>query len=99
MKRLFEKLFFTKKRTQIEFCQKNLDRHLNEETTLAFNEFLQHPQIQYKEYKCLSKCSSCQKSAYAIVNGQFIEANHMNDLLQHLTSEIRSTKKEKAAPK
>ena len=94
MKRVFQKLFSTKKRTQIAFCQKNLDRHLNEKTTLAFNEILQHPQIQYKEYECLSKCSSCQKSAYAIVNGQYIEANHMNDLLQHLTSEIRSTKKE-----
>ena len=51
---------------------------------IAFSEFLQHPQIQYKEYECLSKCASCQKSAYAMVNGQYIEANHMNDLLQQL---------------
>lgn len=90
MKRLFPKLLFTKKRTQIEFCQKNLNRHLDEKMMLAFTEFLQQPQIQSKEYECLSKCASCQKSAYAMVNGHYIEANNMDDLLQHLKSEISS---------
>lgn len=88
MRPLLQKLFSTKKRTQIKFCQKNLDRHLNDEMTNTFSEFLQHPQIQYKEYECLSKCSFCKQSAYAIVNGKYIEAANMNDLLQHLKSEI-----------
>lgn len=84
MKPFFQKLFPTKKRIQVAFCQKNLDRHLDEELTRAFSEFLQHPHIQYKEYECLSKCESCLKSVYAIVNGKYIEFDNMNDLLQYL---------------
>lgn len=91
MKRLFQKFFSTKKRIHIEFCQKNLDRHLNEKMTHAFSEFLQHPQIQYKEFECLSKCSTCKKAAYAKVNGHYIEANNMNELLQNIKSEIGSS--------
>ena len=90
MKPFFQRLVPTKKRIQIAFCQKNLDRHLDEEMTLAFSKLLQHSNIQYKEYECLSKCAACQKSAYAIVNGQFIEANNMKDLLLYLQSETDS---------
>jgi uncharacterized protein YuzB (UPF0349 family) len=89
MKPLFQKLFPSKKKIQIAFCQKNLDRHLDQEMTLAFSEFLQHPQIEYKEYECLSKCTSCQLSPYALINGHYIEASHMNDLLQHIKSQVR----------
>ena len=88
MKRLVQKLFSTKKVTTIQFCEKNLDRHLDEKMTIAFREFLQHPQIQYKEYECLSNCATCKKAAYARVNGRYIEAEHMNELLQKVKMEI-----------
>ncbi len=89
MKRFVQKLFSNKKVTTIQFCEKNLDRYLDEKMTIAFKEFLQHPQIQYKEYECLSHCDSCKKAAYAMVNGRYIEAEHMKDLLEKLKSEIQ----------
>ena len=85
MKQLFQRLFSTKKQTSIEFCQKNLDRCLDEKIAVAFSEFLQQPHISYKEYECLSKCTSCQNSAYALVNGHYVEADDMQSLLQSLT--------------
>lgn len=94
MKRLFHKLFSANKQTQIEFCQKNLDRYLDEKTVVAFSEFLQQPNISYKEYECLNQCTSCQKSAYALVNGHYIEADDMQALLHSLKLEVQSIKKE-----
>ena len=90
MKSLFQKLLPSKKKIQIAFCQKNLDHHLDQEMTLAlaFSEFLQHPQIEYKEYECLNKCTACQQSPYALINGHCIEAIHMNDLLQRIKSQV-----------
>lgn len=90
MKRLFQKLFPNTNRTYIQFCKKNLDLHLDDYTKLAFSEFLQQPNIQYKEYECLSKCEACKASAYALVNGHYVEAKHMHDLLIHIKSEIQS---------
>ncbi|AZV45115.1 DUF1450 domain-containing protein [Peribacillus asahii] len=88
MKIFFSKFFPSKKKIQIEFCQNNLDRHLNEKTTLAFSQLLQQSHIHYKEYECLSNCSTCRKSAYAIVNGQVIEANHIDELLLLLKEQV-----------
>lgn len=88
MKSFFSKIFPSKEKIQIEFCQNNLDRYLTEQTTLAFSQFLNQSPIRYKEYECISHCSTCRTSAYAIVNGQVIEANHMDELLQLLQEQV-----------
>lgn len=93
MNQLFQRFFSAKKQTSIDFCQKNLDRCLDENIEAAFCEFLQQPHIYYKEYECLNKCSSCQNSAYALVNGHFVEADDMHSLLQSLQLEVQSMKK------
>lgn len=90
MKSLFSKLFPPKQKIQITFCQKNLDLHLDQELTIAFSEFLQNNQIQYKEYECLNHCATCRTSAYATVNGQYIEAENMTHLLLRLQAKVNS---------
>ncbi|WP_342769263.1 DUF1450 domain-containing protein [Peribacillus asahii] len=88
MKIFFSTIFSSKKKIHIEFCQNNLDRYLNEETALDFSHFLRQSHIRYKEYECISNCSTCRKAAYAIVDGQVIEANHMDELLQLLKEQL-----------
>lgn len=82
--------FFTKKPTiQIEFCQNNLDRFLNEQTLEVYGKFLASPQIQYKEYECLSECALCKKSPYAKVNGQIMVGDNPTDLLAQLQNTLK----------
>jgi len=88
MKIFFSNIFPSKKKIHIEFCQNNLDRYLNEETALDFGHFLNQSHIHYKEYECLSNCFTCRKTAYAIVDRQVIEANHMDELLQLLKEKL-----------
>lgn len=83
MKR-FTKLFSKQKKIQIDFCEKNLDRFLTEESSPKYDLFLKQNHIQYKEYSCQSKCEHCKQSPYAIVNGEFIAAENSNELLEKL---------------
>ncbi|MED3553368.1 DUF1450 domain-containing protein [Cytobacillus praedii] len=83
MKRL-SKLFSKQKKIQIDFCEKNLDRFLNEENSSDYERFLNQNHIQYKEYSCQSKCEQCKKSPYAIVDGEFIAAENSDELLVRL---------------
>lgn len=62
MKNLLSKVFLKKAKIQIEFCQNNLDRFLNEQTVADYGKFLANPRIQYKEYECLSECKLCKKT-------------------------------------
>lgn len=90
MKNYFSKFIPSKKKIKIEFCQKNLDRHLSADMLPTYSEFLQSPQIQYKEYDCLSHCKFCKNKIFAIVNGQYIDAPNPNELLQCLKSEVQN---------
>lgn len=89
MKNLLSKVFSKKAKNQIEFCQNNLDRFLNEQIVTDYGEFLANPRIQYKEYECLSECKLCQKTPYAKVNGQIMSGEDSHDLLNRLHDELK----------
>lgn len=89
MKTFLSKLFTKKENLQIEFCQNNIDRFLNEQTLEVYGEFLTNPRVQYKEYECLSECALCKKSPYAKVNGQVLIGTDPNDLLIQLQSKLK----------
>ncbi|MFJ8070315.1 DUF1450 domain-containing protein [Peribacillus sp. NPDC096447] len=89
MKNLLSKVFSKKAKIQIEFCQNNLDRFLNEKTVADYGKFLANPRIQYKEYECLSECKLCQKTPYAKVNGQIMSGEDSHDLLNRLHDELK----------
>ncbi|MGW6251880.1 DUF1450 domain-containing protein [Peribacillus butanolivorans] len=82
-------MFTKKEKIQIEFCQNNLDRFLNEQTLAEFGKFLRNPRIQYKEYECLSECKLCNKAPYAKVNGQIMSGENTQDLLNQLQNILK----------
>ncbi|MGG4267606.1 DUF1450 domain-containing protein [Peribacillus simplex] len=89
MKNFLSKMFTKKGKLQIEFCQNNLDRFLNEQTVADYGKFLANPGIQYKEYECLSECKLCKQTPYAKVNGQIMNAKDSRDLLNQLYDELK----------
>ncbi|MDM5210329.1 DUF1450 domain-containing protein [Peribacillus sp. RS7] len=89
MKNLLSKVFSKKAKIQIEFCQNNLDRFLNEQTVADYGKFLANPRVQYKEYECLSECKLCQKTPYAKVNGQIMSGKDSQELLNQLNDELK----------
>ena len=84
------KLFTKNKKLQIDFCEKNLDSFLKEEHFSDFQIFLNQKNITYKEYQCQSKCKECKSSPYAIVNGEFVVANDVPELLDKLKQRQQS---------
>ncbi|MFE8695902.1 DUF1450 domain-containing protein [Cytobacillus sp. FJAT-53684] len=78
------KIFSKTKKTQIDFCEKNLDRFLTDENSSNYNDFLNQKSIIFKEYSCQSKCELCKKSPYAMVNGEFVAADNSDELLEKL---------------
>lgn len=77
----------SKKKLNIEFCEKNLDRFLTEQDFPLYESFLKESHITYKEYDCQSHCKTCKKQAYAIVNGDLITASSSKELLEQLKEE------------
>jgi uncharacterized protein YuzB (UPF0349 family) len=78
------KLFAKETKLKIDFCEKNLDRFLPEELQNDYSAFFGKKNIEYKEYKCQSRCEECEISPYAIVNGEFIAADDTAQLLEKL---------------
>ncbi|MBN6886958.1 uncharacterized protein YuzB (UPF0349 family) [Cytobacillus horneckiae] len=79
---LLKKLFSKEKQLMIEFCEKNLDRFYSENDFSEFGPFLNSKGVQYKQYECQSKCKDCKKAPYALVNGEFIQADSPAELLE-----------------
>ncbi|NKE06626.1 DUF1450 domain-containing protein [Mesobacillus selenatarsenatis] len=85
---VIQKLFSKPKKAKVEFCQRNLEQFLQEENYAAYNEFLSHKNIAYKEFECQSKCKECRLSPYAIVNGDFVTAENSDELLKKMAEYI-----------
>ncbi|WP_370224432.1 DUF1450 domain-containing protein [Cytobacillus sp.] len=86
--KLINKLFSKQKTASIEFCQRNLDAFLKEESVAAFNQFLSQKSVNYKEYECQSRCKECRQSPYALVDGKLIAAENSDELLIKLKEEV-----------
>lgn len=64
----------------VEFCISNLANGAQE----TFETLERDPNIDVLEYGCLSYCTKCAESLYAIVNGEIVQA----DTAQELTDRI-----------
>lgn len=84
--KLLNKLFSKDKKLTVEFCEKNLDRFLTEENFSNYNAFFNQKNINYKEYECQSRCKECKQAPYALVNGEFVTADHSDELLELIKS-------------
>ncbi len=84
MKSMLQKIFQKKKKVNIEFCERNLDQFLDEESIVLFQAFFNESQVTVKEYSCLSQCELCKEHPYAKINGEIIKAENSRELISTL---------------
>jgi len=81
---LLNKLFKKKKSLELEFCQNNLDRFLDNESLTHFNQFFNEGSVTVKEFDCISHCELCREKSYVMANGEIISADTGKELLDKL---------------
>ena len=64
----------------VEFCISNLANGSQE----AFDILEQDPDLDVLEYGCLSYCSLCSETLFAIVNGDVVEGSSSEDLVSNI---------------
>ena len=64
----------------VEFCISNLANGSQE----AFDILEQDPDLDVLEYGCLSYCSLCSETLFAIVNGDVVEGNYSEELVSNI---------------
>ena len=64
----------------VEFCISNLANGSQE----AFDILEQDPDLDVLEYGCLSYCSLCSETLFAIVNGDVVEGDSPSDLVEKI---------------
>jgi len=64
----------------VEFCISNLANGAQE----AYDALENDPDIDVLEYGCLSYCSLCDQSLYALVNGDIVEADTPEELTKKI---------------
>lgn len=64
----------------VEFCMSNLANGSQE----AFELLEQDTNLDVLEYGCLSYCSLCSETLFAIVNGEVVEANTPSELVANI---------------
>lgn len=62
----------------VEFCISNMANGSQE----SFEKLENDPNLDVLEYGCLSYCSQCAESIYALVNGEIVEADSSEELTQ-----------------
>ncbi len=64
----------------IEFCINNLSRGSYE----AMLKLEEDPNLDIIEYSCLSHCTLCEESLYALVNGEIVRGETPDDLVKNI---------------
>lgn len=64
----------------VEFCVSNLANGAQEAYDILEND----PNVDVLEYGCLSYCSLCSETIYALVNGEIVEAESPEDLTKKI---------------
>jgi len=64
----------------VEFCMSNLANGSYE----SFEILERDPNLDVLEYGCLSYCTKCVNSLYAIVNGEIVEADTPKELTERI---------------
>ena len=62
----------------VEFCVSNMANGSQE----SFEKLERDPNLDVLEYGCLSYCTQCAESLYALVNGEIVEAGTPEELTQ-----------------
>ena len=62
----------------VEFCVSNMANGSQE----SFEKLERDPNLDVLEYGCLSYCTQCAESLYALVNGEIVEADTPEELTQ-----------------
>lgn len=60
----------------VEFCISNIVNGAQE----SFEKLDRDPNLDVLEYGCLSYCTKCAESIYALVNGEIVEADSPEEL-------------------
>lgn len=64
----------------VEFCMSNLANGSHE----SFEKLEKDPNLDVLEYGCLSYCTICAESLYAMVNGEIVEADTPAELTERI---------------
>lgn len=64
----------------VEFCVSNLANGSQE----TFEVLEKDPNIDVLEYGCLSYCTRCSETLYALVNGELVEADTPEELTKKI---------------
>lgn len=62
----------------VEFCISNIANGSQQ----SFEKLERDPNLDVLEYGCLSYCTKCAESLYALVNGEIVEADSPEELTQ-----------------
>jgi uncharacterized protein YuzB (UPF0349 family) len=62
----------------VEFCISNIANGAQD----SFEKLERDPNLDVLEYGCLSYCTKCAESLYALVNGEIVEADSPEELTQ-----------------
>lgn len=60
----------------VEFCISNIANGSQD----SFEKLERDPNLDVLEYGCLSYCTKCSESLYALVNGEIVEAESPDEL-------------------
>ncbi|WP_033542642.1 YuzB family protein [Planococcus sp. CAU13] len=60
----------------VEFCVSNIVNGAQE----SFEKLERDPNLDVLEYGCLSYCTKCSETLYALVNGEIVEADTPEEL-------------------
>ncbi|WP_142828949.1 YuzB family protein [Planococcus soli] len=60
----------------VEFCISNIANGAQD----SFEKLERDPNLDVLEYGCLSYCTKCSESLYALVNGEIVEAESTDEL-------------------
>ena len=64
----------------VEFCMSNIANGSQE----TFEALEKRSELDVLEYGCLSYCTKCAESLYAIVNGEIVEADTTDELTERI---------------
>lgn len=64
----------------VEFCISNIANGSQE----SFEKLERDPNLDVLEYGCLSYCTKCSESLYALVNGEIVEADSPEELTKNI---------------
>ncbi|KAA0944123.1 DUF1450 domain-containing protein [Sporosarcina sp. ANT_H38] len=64
----------------VEFCMSNIANSSQE----TFEKLEKDPNLDVLEYGCLSYCTKCSDTLYAIVNGDIVEADTNDELTERI---------------